>query len=197
MARNLDGEGFLYEPSDRNHPHVNLVYGIDRRHRRVFGDRGVDWRGGLTLTCKHKLNHVDTVSDRKTRAPKYTPDRAAMILAEAEIAGDVPTCAKWDITRQTLHNYRVKLKTDDELLQLLTLHRRLLTCEWVNDAVRAIKVAAAEVSRRMPIATTEEEAKIITAIASTAKTFGDLQITMKAFEGETDEKIQSVASDRR
>ena len=132
------------------------------------------------------------MTDRKQLAPKYTPDRASMMLAEAELFGDVFVCQKWEITRQTLHRYRSKLCEDDELLQLFTLKRRMLVSDWGNDAVKAIKVASAEVIKRMPIAATEEDAKIIVAISSAAKIFGELHIAMKALEDEPSDRLPST-----
>ena len=115
-----------------------------------------------------------------------------MMLAEAELFGDVFVCQKWGITRQTLHRYRSKLCEDDELLQLFTLKRRMPVSDWGNDAVKAIKVASAEVIKRMPIAATEEDAKIIVAISSAAKIFGELHIAMKALEDEPSDRLPST-----
>lgn len=132
------------------------------------------------------------MAERKEIAPKYTPDRASMILAEAEFFGDSPTCKKWDITRQTLHNYRVRMKTDDDLLQLFTLKCRILLVEWQQDTTRTIKVALNELNRRMPIATEEEDAKVIQAIGNILKICGELKIASEAL---ADDTIVSAGND--
>lgn len=122
-------------------------------------------------------------------SPKFSRERASMILAEAEFFGDNQILSKWGITRQTLHNYRVRLQTDDELLQLFTLKKRLLTADWQADATKTLKVGLNELNRRMPIAECEEDAKVIHAIAGAIKIVGDLKITSDALNVESEHAI--------
>jgi hypothetical protein len=59
--------------------------------------------------------------------PKRDNERAAWLLVEAMLHGDVKTAAQHKITRQTLHNYRKALTEDAELLRLFTQYSSELT----------------------------------------------------------------------
>lgn len=48
----------------------------------------------------------------------YDPDRAALVLADAMVMGDNGAARKWRLSRQTVLNYRKRMKTDSQLLQL-------------------------------------------------------------------------------
>jgi hypothetical protein len=126
--------------------------------------------------------------NRKPSAPKYTPERASAILAEAEFWGDEQICKKWQITRRTLRNYRVRLRVDDELSQLFLVKKRLLMIDWQEDATQALKIALSELSRRIPIAASEEDAKLIHAIAGACKIVGELKIQYEALVDDGDQQ---------
>ena len=117
---------------------------------------------------------------RKKSAPKYTAERASNILAEADFFGDSKTCQKWEITSQTLRNYRSRVKDDDELLQLLALKKRLLVTGWQEDAVKTIRVVLNQIQDRVKVASTEEDAKVIHAISGALKIVGELKIAADA-----------------
>jgi hypothetical protein len=134
------------------------------------------------------------MAERKPLAPKYTPERASAILAEAELFGDSQSCEKWQITRQTLHNYRSRLTTDDDLLQLFTLKKRILLVDWQQDATKTIKIGLKELNNRMPMASTEEDAKVIHAIAGAIKVVGELKITGEALSGEPANYLEGQAA---
>ncbi|MEM6839745.1 MAG: hypothetical protein AAF609_23275 [Cyanobacteria bacterium P01_C01_bin.120] len=119
------------------------------------------------------------MAKRKSSAPKYTPERASAILAEAELFGDGQTCEKWRITRQTLHNYRVRLTQDDELLQLFTLKKRILVADWQSDATKCLKIGLSRLTQLIPQATSED-ADTIHAIVGAVKIVGELKITSEA-----------------
>ena len=102
-----------------------------------------------------------------------------MILAEAEYFGDQFACDKWQVTRQTLHNYRVRLQTDPELLQLFTLKKRILAIDWKSSTVKTLKITCERLNRLIPTAT-REDADLIHAIVGAAKIFGELNIASEA-----------------
>lgn len=133
------------------------------------------------------------MAQRKPKAPQYTPERAAAILAESEIFGDIRSCEKWGITRMTLHNYRRRLAEDAELLQVYTLKKRILLMDWQQDATKTIKIGLAELNRRIPAATNEEDAKLIHAIAGAVKVVGELKITGEALSGEPSNHLEGQA----
>ena len=132
------------------------------------------------------------MTKRKEPAPKYTPERAAAILAEAEVFGDRKTCERWSITRQTLHNYRVRLRTDEALLQLYTLKTRMLLLDWQQDATKCLKVGLAKLTEMIPDAT-KHDADTIHAIAGAMKIVGELRIAHDALS-EEDESIRHLES---
>lgn len=124
--------------------------------------------------------------------PKFSRERASMILAEAEIFGDNQILSKWGITRQTLHNYRVRMQSDDELLHLFTLKKRMLLIDWQQDATKCIKVGLSELQKRMPVAASEEDAKLIHAIAGAVKIVGELKIASDALADSEDIKEEAA-----
>lgn len=60
----------------------------------------------------------------------------------------------------------------------------MLIADWQQDAVKTIKVGLNELNRRIPMAATEEDAKVIHAIAGAVKIVGELKITGEALSGE-------------
>ena len=116
---------------------------------------------------------------RKEPAPRYTPDRASMMLAEAEYFGDRFACDKWQITSRCLYNYRAKLKTDKTLSDLFTLKKRILAIDWKSSTVKTLKITCERLNRLIPTAT-KEDADLIHAIVGAAKIFGELNIAFEA-----------------
>lgn len=112
-------------------------------------------------------------------ACKFNRERAAAILAEADLFGDSKILSRWAITRQTLHNYRVRLEDDAELLQLFTLKKRLLLVDWQADATKTIKVGLSRLQELIPNAS-KEDADTIHAIAGAVKIVGELKIASDA-----------------
>ena len=119
------------------------------------------------------------MSDRKTPSPKFTPERAALILAEAEFFGDVYICSKWSITRQTLFNYRNRLRHDDELFELFTLRKRILVTNWKSATVKTLQIACDRLNDIIPKATSED-VDLIRAIVGCVKSLGELNIASEA-----------------
>ena len=116
---------------------------------------------------------------RKQPAPRYTPDRASAMLAEAEYFGDRFACDKWDITSRCLYNYRAKLKTDKTLSDLFVLKKRILAIDWKSSTVKTLKITCERLNRLIPTAN-REDADLIHAIVGAAKIFGELNIASEA-----------------
>ena len=50
--------------------------------------------------------------------------RAIKILVDAETLGIVKACKRWEVTRQTVYNYRSRLGSDAQFLQALTARQQ-------------------------------------------------------------------------
>lgn len=113
-------------------------------------------------------------------APNFNTERAATILVEAMFASDSDVADRWGVSVRSIQRYRSRLLEDTQLSALVALKKQLFCRAWVDDAAEVIKVAALETKRRMKTAKTEDDAKVIHAIAGAAKIFGELNITYTA-----------------
>lgn len=119
-------------------------------------------------------------SKRKSQAPSYTPERGAEILAYCDAFGIAKTCDRYSITDQTLRNYRKRLKTDDQLLEIYSELKQQYVDELHADIVATIRVVLSEIRRRSQSATDADDAKCLTAIAAAFQTVADYKFTSSA-----------------
>jgi hypothetical protein len=125
-------------------------------------------------------------------AQKFPYEKASTILAEAELFGDDATAKRWGITTRTIYNYRDRATSDAKLSESFILKKRVLLVNWQADATKTIKVGLSELNRRIPIARSEEDAKVIHAIAGAIKIVGELKIASDALS-----EPESSVSDSR
>lgn len=107
-------------------------------------------------------------------------EKAAMVLVESDFFGDEEVATRWGITTRTIRNYRNRLAIDPQLSALFQVKRQLFAASWIDDASKTLKISLGELSRRVRIATNEEDAKVIHAIAGAAKIVGELKIAHDA-----------------
>ena len=117
---------------------------------------------------------------------KFPYEKAAMAIAESDIFGDQAVIKKYGINQSTLWRWRERAAIDSDLQENATLKRRILLIDWQQDATRTIKIALSDLARRIPIATTEEDAKVIHAVAGAAKIVGELKIAYEALSDVAD-----------
>jgi hypothetical protein len=110
-------------------------------------------------------------------AQKFPYERASMAIAEADIFGDKAALDKYGINQSTLWRWRDRASSDSKLHESALLKRRMLLVDWQQDATKTLKVGLTELNRRLPLADTEEDAKVIHAIAGAIKIVGELKIT--------------------
>lgn len=115
-------------------------------------------------------------------APKFSRERAALILAEASLFGDEATARRWGCSTRTVNRYRNQAITDPKLSESVALKKAMLLSGWQEDVVKAIKTALHELERRLPLAQSEEDAKVIHAISGALKICGELKITAEALQ---------------
>jgi len=87
-------------------------------------------------------------------APRFDPERAGMVLAEAAFYGDSPTVARHGITLRTLQNWRRRLVDDAELSRYFALKKAVLADAWLDDVNRALAAGAdyvARAARELPL----------------------------------------------
>lgn len=118
-------------------------------------------------------------------AQKFPIERAATILAEADLFGDDRTAKRWGITTRTIYNYRNRAQSDAKLSESFTLKKRMLLVDWQADATRCIKVSLAKLTELIPEAT-KEDADVIHAIAGALKIVGELKIAYDALINTSD-----------
>lgn len=73
---------------------------------------------------------LQTFGNIQNMAQSFNREKAALILAEAAIHGDIKAASKWEISQRTIANYRHRMRADDELLNLFTIRRDQLLSSW-------------------------------------------------------------------
>lgn len=116
-------------------------------------------------------------------AQKFPYEKAAIVIAEADIFGDKYALEKWGINRSTLWRWRDRAQSDFDLHQNATLKKRMLLAGWQEDATNTIKIALSELNRRIPLAATEDDARMIHAISGALKVVGELKIGADVISG--------------
>lgn len=115
---------------------------------------------------------------------EFPYERAAIILAESELYGDLSTSNRWGITDRTIRNYRARAVSDSKLSCLFQIKRQLLEREWINDATRTLKTGLNRLNQLIPVATASDAATIH-AIAGAIKIVGELKIASDALSEPT------------
>ena len=83
-------------------------------------------------------------------APKRDNERAARLLVEAMLHGDVTAAEQAGVTRQTVYRYRKALLEDPELLQLFTEYsKELLKRDWADALDSALAQNIVQLSLHM------------------------------------------------
>lgn len=103
-------------------------------------------------------------------------DRAAILIAEADFFGDRPTCEKYGVSIRTLQRWRQRTHQDSELAHSVAQKKQLLLEAWQIESSLPLKIAFEELARRMPTASTAEDAKILHAIAGVCKVLGEMKL---------------------
>lgn len=139
---------------------------------------------------------------------RFPYEKAAMVLAEAAIFGDEAACKKWNITRQTLWNYKVRSQEDGDLLRDFTLKKRMLLIGWQTDVAAAVKATVGKmrdvVLRADEFLDNEDPeqgkkyAAILHAISGTGKILGELKLAGEALDesGSSSEVSEAQARPR-
>lgn len=140
--------------------------------------------------------------------PKFDPEKASKILAEAEIFGDAQTCKRWDVSRVTLYRYRVRAQDDGSLNQLVILKKRMLLISWQTDVSVAVKVTVGKIKdvvmRAEEFLDNEDPeqgkkfASILHAISGAGKILGELKLAGEALDesGSSSEVPETQARSR-
>jgi hypothetical protein len=110
-------------------------------------------------------------------APSINYERAAIILAEADLFGDRQIAARWGIGDRTVRNYRTRAVSDSKLSSLYQLKKQLITRDWQTDATRALKVGLDKITH---LIRDDGEPAQIHAVAGAIKIIGELKIASEA-----------------
>jgi hypothetical protein len=104
-------------------------------------------------------------------------DRAIKIIIDAEQFGDANACKKWEITRQTLRNYRNRLDEDPELCQALAILRGKAERSWKRERQRFLGRA---LRRAAALLKNEED---LDKVSRAIERIGNLDVASEALSG--------------
>lgn len=76
-------------------------------------------------------------------AKNFNLDRAAKVLADAEILGVSRAAVKWGCTRRTVQNYRKRAANDEVFAQLYLRTLAKFDGEWQAESIRTLRVLLA------------------------------------------------------
>lgn len=108
--------------------------------------------------------------------PNPSVDRMALAIAQADYLGDAACCQRFGISSRTLQRWRYRSKRDPALAASVSDKKRMLLETWQVEAIAPLKTAFEELARRMPLAESEADAKVIYAIAGVCKILGELKL---------------------
>lgn len=108
---------------------------------------------------------------------QFPYEKAAIILAEAELYGDKRVSLRWGITDRTIRNYRARAVEDPQLSSLFQLKSQLLEREWTADATKALKVS---LDKLIELVKDDGKPEQIHAVAGAIKIVGELKIASDA-----------------
>lgn len=109
--------------------------------------------------------------------PNPTIDRMALAIAQSDYLGDPATCQRFGISCRTLQRWRYRSKREPALAASVADKKRILLETWQNEAIAPLKTAFEELNRRMPTATTADDAKMIYALSGVCKVLGELKLS--------------------
>lgn len=121
----------------------------------------------------------------------FNYDRAAQLLADAALYGDVKALQRSGMTRQTLHRYRQRLADDDVLLQIFTEKKALLEREWANELAPAIRNGIEFLSRAAQTADASDP-DAIHAVAGAVKILTGVSFTKDVLSARISERTGQV-----
>lgn len=112
--------------------------------------------------------------------------RAATILAECACAQASVIAARYDVTTETIRNYRKLAARDAEFASLVAKKTALLESEWKDTAIRFLRTGLRKLEQLVDGATYAPG--VIREVAGAVKVVGELQIVKAALSGEHAER---------
>lgn len=116
--------------------------------------------------------------------PNPSIDRMALAIAQSDFVGDKRVCEDFGISTRTLQRWRHRSKQDSALAASVADKKTLLLEAWRHEAIVPLKTAFEELTRRMPLAKDEGDARVIHAIAGAVKIIGDLRLSADVLLGD-------------
>lgn len=113
--------------------------------------------------------------------PKIDRDRAAEILAEAEIKGDRETAQIYNITTRTIENYRARLSFDRELSEVFKKTRKERQAGWIDEVPSAIALGIEFLKGSFQQAD-RHDPDAIAAVTQSVEMLADLELTRQMID---------------
>lgn len=130
---------------------------------------------------------------------KFNQERAAAALVEAAYYGDKQAAERYGLTRQTLHNYRQRLSTDDDFLLVFTIKKQAFEDGWADElpgAIRsAIRYLAFAADKHREVQTVD--AQTVHAVAGSLKILADVTMTKKVLDARLTGRGEPEGADDR
>lgn len=118
-----------------------------------------------------------------TRHKRRSDDEIVRILAEADIAGVMPTAEKYNISFKSIYNYYDRLTIEPHLSMMYREHKKLLQESWAEELAETI-IAGARVARQMIVDPNSDLVRL-GVIINAVKTFSEIKVASEAIGGGT------------
>lgn len=117
--------------------------------------------------------------------PKPPKEKLISIVAESRIVGVTTTARRWGIAPRTVASYVQQVNQDLILSQETEDYIHQILGNTRQQIELTITSAALNLQARMATAETDTDAKIIDAIGSSIKTFGELHVCLETLAAES------------
>lgn len=122
------------------------------------------------------------VKPKRVRARRVDSTPAAVIaaaLAESDRQPDADVAKRYGVAAGTIHTWRTRLGTDDELAKLVALERRRLATEWRDEAGLTLIALSREIRKRIG-----ENKSLDFALIGAVKIYGAVCVEASALLGD-------------
>jgi hypothetical protein len=112
----------------------------------------------------------------------FDRERAAKILCDAAIVGDLAASLKWGAAKRSIRHYRHKLKTDEKLRRLTREMMDKQNNAWANQVPVVLSTAMGYLEQAFlcGIETGAEDSERIKALTSAMSALADIELTRQA-----------------
>ena len=115
--------------------------------------------------------------------PRIDPERAALVLTDAFVMGDVAAGKKWGLSDRAVRGYRKRLETDEVLAAHFERAKAQFVSDWSGDAKVFMSKSMKKLVELVEVAYSPDH---IGDIAKAVQVVGDLLISHEVLNGSED-----------